>query len=228
MELSSIRWDKHGLIPCIVQDNISKEVLMLAYMNEESLKLSIQTQIAYYFSRSKQRIWKKGESSGNIQKICSLWIDCDKDSILMYVEQIGVACHTGNKSCFFTNISNNIEFINNDILSHSIKTYGILDTLYHMLLEKKGKNVKSSYTALLYSKGENTISKKIIEEAAEFCFAFKDKDSKEIIYECADLFYHILVALASLDIHPDRIYQELLNRMGTSGIEEKNNRNKLQ
>ncbi len=223
-----IRWNNDGLAPCIVQDNATKEVLMLAYMNKESLELSIRTKIAHYFSRSKQRVWMKGESSGNTQKICSLHIDCDSDSILINVEQNGVACHTGNKSCFFMSmLEDHLETTkpnSKEPLKYSIATYGVLDTLYHTLLERKNESVKSSYTSLLYTKGDNAIAKKVIEEAGEFCFAFKDKEIKEIVYECADLFYHIFVALASLNIHPDIIYQELLRRMGTSGIEEKQSR----
>lgn len=231
MKCLHIAWDNKGLIPCITQDSISNEVLMLAYMNEEALNLTLQTGIAHYFSRSKQRIWKKGEQSGNIQEVCEIKLDCDSDSILLRVRQKGVACHTGEFSCFFKNIdsinkdcaNNNLE-ITKDSLTHSLNTYDTLDTLYHTLLERKNADSTTSYTASLFAKGTNAIAKKIIEEAGEFCFALKDRDSKEIIYECADVFYHILVGLASENIHPDRIYQELIKRMGVSGIAEKQSR----
>lgn len=232
-----ITWDSKGLVPCVTQDSINNEVLMLAYMNEEALKLTLQTGIAHYFSRSKQRIWKKGERSGNIQEVCEIRLDCDSDSILLRVNQKGVACHTGKYSCFFKNIdyvipknkkcddiSQNRTSTTTDSIMNGLKTYDTLDTLYHILLERKNADTTTSYTASLFKKGTNVIAKKIIEESGEFCLALKDGDSKEIIYECADVFYHILVGLASENIHPDRIYQELIRRMGISGITEKKNR----
>lgn len=235
-----IAWDSNGLVPCVTQDSVNNEVLMLAYMNEEALELTLQTGIAHYFSRSKQRIWKKGEQSGNIQEVCEIKLDCDSDSILLRVRQKGVACHTGQYSCFFKRIdllaSIGKEHVGikqegldvaKDSLRHSIKTYDTLDTLYHMLLERRHTDAKTSYTASLFAKGTNAIAKKIIEESGEFCFALKDKNSEEIIYECADVFYHVLVGLASEGIHPDRIYQELIRRMGTSGIAEKQSRTQV-
>lgn len=218
-----IAWDTHSLLPCIVQDSITKEVLMLAYMNEEALQLSLQTRIAHYFSRSKQRIWKKGEQSGNIQEIQTFYLDCDNDTLLLQVKQKGVACHTGEKSCFFKEIAPN-GTIAQQAQAQNAPTYDTLDILYHTLLERKHADKETSYTAALFAKGENAIAKKIIEEAGELCFALKDNDSKEIIYECADVFYHILVGLAFANIHPDRIYQELQRRMGVSGITEKRGR----
>lgn len=241
MEELNIQWDKNGLLPCITQDFVTHEVLMLAYMNEEAFKLTIQTGIAHYFSRSKQRIWKKGEKSGHTQEVCSIMLDCDKDSLLLQVNQNGVACHTGKHSCFFhtmatRNEENKLEYAQSfknsivkqdstqDSIANAIQSYDAFDILYHTLLERKCADINTSYTASLFAKGKNAIAKKIIEEAGEFCFAFKDGDIKEIIYECADVFYHILVALANMNIHPDRIYQELTKRMGTSGILEKQNR----
>ncbi|RDU67704.1 bifunctional phosphoribosyl-AMP cyclohydrolase/phosphoribosyl-ATP pyrophosphatase [Helicobacter didelphidarum] len=239
---SIIAWDSHGLIPCITQDYLTNKVLMLAYMNRESLSLSIETHIAHYFSRSKQRIWKKGETSGNIQEIQEISFDCDNDTMLLKVVQKGYACHTGETSCFFKVIPIAQHILNNSIQSYrqynktnhlqnqnenitqSLKMYGVLDTLYHILLDRKNADSNKSYTASLFAKGENTIAKKIIEEAGEFCFAFKDKNTCEIVYECADVFYHMFVALASMKIHPDRIYQELERRMGTSGVDEKKSR----
>ena len=216
-----IEWEKNGgLIPVIVQDVESNEVLMLAYMNEEALNLTKSTKYAHYFSRSKQRIWKKGESSGHTQEVKEILIDCDNDTILLKVKQNGVACHTGRKSCFFTNIENNEEVSKVEIEPN----YNFLDNLYHTLLERKGADPKSSYVASLYHKGENSILKKVVEEAGEFSFAIKDDDKDEIIYEAADLLFHSLVALAYKNIHPEAILNELKRREGISGIEEKNNR----
>ncbi|TLD82424.1 bifunctional phosphoribosyl-AMP cyclohydrolase/phosphoribosyl-ATP diphosphatase HisIE [Helicobacter sp. MIT 11-5569] len=222
-----IAWEKlNGLIPVIVQDYQTQAVLMLAFMNKEALELSLRSRFAHYFSRSKQRIWKKGEQSGHTQKIHAIALDCDKDSLLLKVEQQGVACHTGEKSCFFNTIDLDSFVIESKIESkmNSSVIYGAVDALYHTLLERKNANPKTSYTAKLYYKGENTIAKKIVEEAAELGFAIKDNNNKEIIYEAADLLYHSLVGLAYKDISPDLVKQEILRRFGLSGIDEKNAR----
>ena len=218
-----IDWEKmEGLIPVVTQEASTNEVLMLAYMNEEALNLTLKSNIAHYFSRSKQRIWKKGESSGHIQEIVDIMIDCDNDTILLKVNQTGVACHTGRKSCFFTSMKTNEEVIKVEIDTTS--AYGVIDTLYHTILEKKNDDPKKSYTAKLLQGGENSMLKKVVEESGEFTFAIKDNDTEEIIYEAADITYHVLVALASKNISPDRVKQELAKRFGMSGIEEKNSR----
>lgn len=218
-----IDWEKQPLIPVIAQDSESKEVLMLAYMDKEALSLSIETGLAHYFSRSKQRIWQKGETSGNVQMIKDVFIDCDNDTLLLTIEQVGgSACHTGRKSCFFTNVLTN-EVVS-EVNAEATANYSVSDKLYHIIQERKSADPKSSYVASLLHKGDNSILKKVVEEAGEFCFAVKDKDEKEIIYEAADLAFHVLVALGAHDINPDRISQELARRFGMSGIEEKNSR----
>jgi phosphoribosyl-ATP pyrophosphohydrolase/phosphoribosyl-AMP cyclohydrolase len=202
-QLDKIDWEKmDNLIPVITQDSKTNEVLMLAYMNQEALELTIKTNYAHYFSRSKQRIWKKGESSNHLQEIVEILVDCDNDTLLLKVNQEGVACHTGRKSCFFTN----------------------LDTLYHTICERKNDDPTKSYTAKLLQGKQNSMLKKIVEESGEFTFAIKDDNTEEIIYEAADITYHVLVALASKNISPDRVKQELARRFGISGIEEKNSR----
>tara|TARA_B110000046_G_C12970679_1_gene388780 strand:+ start:144 stop:830 length:687 start_codon:yes stop_codon:yes gene_type:complete len=211
-----------GLVPVITQDNETNEVLMLAYMNEEALTLTLETNYAHYFSRSKQRIWKKGETSKHTQEIKNISIDCDNDTILLKVKQNGVACHTGRKSCFFTNLQTNT--ITSEIEINTTLAYGIIDSLYNTIQDKKHANQKTSYTAKLLQGKDNSMLKKIIEEAGEFTYAIKDNDIDEIIYEGADLVYHCLVALASKNVSPDRIKQELLRRFGLSGIAEKNSR----
>jgi phosphoribosyl-ATP pyrophosphohydrolase/phosphoribosyl-AMP cyclohydrolase len=220
--IKKIDWQKQPLLPVIVQEIDTNEVLMMAYMDKEALLLSLQTKIAHYFSRSKQRIWKKGESSGHTQEIKEFYLDCDNDTLLIKVKQNGVACHTGRKSCFFTNLQTG-ETIS-DVEVDLSSSYGIIDTLYHVIQERKSADPNSSWTAKLFSKGDNTILKKVIEEAGEFTFAYKDNDEGEMIYEAADLTYHMLVALAAKNISPDRIKQELSRRFGLSGIEEKNSR----
>ncbi len=225
--LETITWDKlqNGLIPAIVQDFQTHEVLMLAFMNKDALKLSLQTGYAHYFSRTKNRLWKKGEQSGHTQEIIECYLDCDKDTILLKVKQKGVACHSGNQTCFFNQLA--LDSKTNSITQKSPQTldssriYGAIDSLYHTLLERKNADSTTSYTASLYHKGENTIAKKIIEEAAELGFAIKDNDSKEIIYEAADLLYHSLVGLVYRDLNPDLVKQEIARRFGLSGIDEK-------
>ncbi len=220
--INRVDWDKSELLPVIVQDVANNEVLMMAYMNKEALELSLNTKIAHYFSRSKQRIWKKGESSGHIQTIHSFNIDCDNDTLLIKVTQEGVACHTGRRSCFFTELESGKANSEVEVDSHAM--YGVIDTLYHTIQERKNADPSSSWTAKLFAKGDNTILKKVVEEAGEFSFAYKDNDEHEMVYEAADLTYHMLVALASKNISPDRIKQELARRFDMSGIVEKNSR----
>lgn len=222
--LNRVDWEKSELLPVIVQDEITNEVLMMAYMNKEALQLSLETKLAHYFSRSKQRIWKKGESSNHLQHISSFMIDCDNDTLLLKVKQDGVACHTGRKSCFFTELDSGEVTIEKSVETDAM--YGVIDTLYHTILERKSADPETSWTAKLLSKGDNDILKKVVEEAGEFSFAVKDKDEDEIIYECADLTYHVLVALGHMNISPDRIKQELARRFGMSGIAEKASRKK--
>lgn len=224
-QLDKIDWEKmDNLIPVITQDSKTNEVLMLAYMNQEALELTIKTNYAHYFSRSKQRIWKKGESSNHLQEIVEILVDCDNDTLLLKVNQKGVACHTGRKSCFFTNLENS-EVVE-DVKVDLSKTYSVIDNLYHTIQKRKNEDITKSYTAKLLNGSQNSMLKKIVEEAGEFCFAIKDKNEDEAIYEAADITYHVLVALASLNINPDRVKQELARRFEISGIEEKNSRNR--
>ena len=220
--INRVDWKKCELLPVIVQDVVSNEVLMMAYMNEEALELSLSTKIAHYFSRSKQRIWKKGESSGHIQNIHSFSLDCDNDTLLIKVTQEGVACHTGRPSCFFTALESGEA--NSEVSVDTTQMYGVIDTLYHTIQERKNADPSSSWTAKLFAKGDNTILKKVVEEAGEFSFAYKDNDEAEMVYEAADLTYHMLVALAAKNISPDRVKQELARRFNMSGIAEKNSR----
>lgn len=223
MSIEKIDWDKmEGLIPVITQEASTGQVLMLAYMDKQALELTLETNIAHYFSRSKQRIWKKGESSGHTQEVVDILVDCDDDTVLLKVNQTGVACHTGRKSCFFTSIKTDEEVEKVEV--DTTAAYGVIDTLYHTICEKRNDDPKTSYTAKLLQGKENSLLKKIVEESGEFTFAIKDNDEEEIIYEAADITYHVLVALASKNISPDRVKQELARRFGMSGIEEKNSR----
>ena len=339
-----VDWQKlSGLLPAIAQDAGDGAVLMLAYMNEEALSLTLRTGYAHYFSRSKGRIWKKGESSGHVQLVKSAFLDCDNDTLLLKIEQCGgSACHTGSRSCFFKEISlqkggknvgsssacgaincaehgsvtslaqknsansragqnsascdgsqnlapqnsaascgeqspairsfteansteansalansdaecseQNLDAVSqNSTLENSAEKspYGILDEIYHVCLDRKLNGEPAlSYVASLYAKGENAYLKKIAEEACEFALACKDLSRSElyadvaresfgehkageprydVIYEGADLLFHLLLALAAHNIHPDALLDELARRQGQSGIEEKRRREK--
>jgi len=213
-----------GLLPAIAQDAVSKEVLMLGFVDEEAVRLTLETGYAHYYSRSKRRIWKKGEESGHLQKIVDVLVDCDNDTLLYMVEQTGVACHTGARSCFFTSLSSGERVLEQEIDTSEI--YGVVDTLFHEIESKKFGDPEKSYTAKLFAKGENAICKKIAEEAAELCFAIKDKNRDEVVYEAADLVYHSLVGLSFSGVNPDSVKREIRRRFGVSGIEEKNSRGK--
>ncbi|MDE7174317.1 MAG: bifunctional phosphoribosyl-AMP cyclohydrolase/phosphoribosyl-ATP diphosphatase HisIE [Helicobacter sp.] len=225
--MHTIDWNRTPLIPAIAQDE-SGAVLMLAYMNKEALERTLATKEVHYFSRSKNRIWKKGETSGNTQRLLRLWVDCDSDCLLLCVQQKGDACHTLHHSCFFREIGLDgavqSESAEGADVGKQIATYGVIETLYHTLCERKSADKTQSYTAQLFAKGENTIGKKIVEESAELAFAIKDKDKNDIVYEAADVLYHLLVGLASVDVAPEHVLSELARRMGTSGIAEKASR----
>lgn len=223
-ELEKIDWKRNELIPTIVQDYGSKEVLMLAYSSYQSLETTLQTRFAHYFSRSKQRIWQKGEHSGHTQHVMSVRYDCDADSLLFVVEQNGVACHTGEMSCFYREIGCTDSKKTYKLRKEKKSIYDTLDELSHIIESKRLESSSVSYTASLLAKGENAVCKKIVEEAGELCFALKDKEQESIIYECADLLYHILVGLSLEHISIERVYRELRRRMGQSGLEEKASR----
>lgn len=219
-----IDWEKvDGLLPVIVQDEHTKAVLMLAYMNQEAYALTCKTGLAHYFSRTKQRLWKKGETSGHVQHVKARYLDCDNDTLLLHVEQVGgTACHTGRVSCFFNRLD--AEEIPQEADTSATALYDVIDQLYHTIQERKQSDPNHSYVAKLLHGKENSMLKKVAEEAAEFCFAIKDNDTEEAVYEAADLLFHALVALGHRNIHPDRVKQELARRFGLSGITEKNAR----
>lgn len=202
--LKQIAWEKlNGLIPVIAQDYKTQEVLMLAFMNKEALELSLQSGFAHYFSRSKQRIWKKGEQSGHTQKIYEILLDCDKDSLLVKVEQKGVACHSGAKSCFFNLVSQG-EITNTALESQADMSviYGVVDSLYHILQERKGADSKTSYTASLYHKGENTIAKKSWRKLQNLVLQSKIKILKKLFMKQQIYSITHLLGLALAIFHP--------------------------
>jgi len=220
----TIDWNKNPLIPAIAQDHENGEVLMLAYMNEEAYNLTLSTGYAHYFSRSKQRIWKKGESSNHTQEVKDMLFDCDADTLILKIKQNGVACHTGTKSCFFTSVMQEKVILEKEVDTDAL--YSVVDTLYHTILERKNAPTKQkSWTKKLLSNKALMLSK-IREEADEVCVAIDKESDKQVIYESADLLYHTLVGLGYRDISPDRVKQELGRRFGMSGIVEKESRTK--
>ncbi|HPF20148.1 MAG TPA: bifunctional phosphoribosyl-AMP cyclohydrolase/phosphoribosyl-ATP diphosphatase HisIE [Syntrophomonas sp.] len=211
----TIKFDAHGLVPAIIQDAQSGQVLMLAYMNEESLDKTLASGRTWFYSRSRQKLWMKGESSGNVQKVKQILYDCDADTLLIKVEQTGVACHTGHYSCFYRDSTGqeveNQLFDPKEIYS-SASNRGILIELYNLIRERKEQLPEGSYTSYLFSKGIDKILKKVGEENAEVIIAAKNDSKSELIYETSDLVYHLLVLLVERGIGPDDIFNELALR----------------
>ncbi|MCD4669023.1 MAG: bifunctional phosphoribosyl-AMP cyclohydrolase/phosphoribosyl-ATP diphosphatase HisIE [Actinomycetia bacterium] len=200
------------LIPAIIQDHRTKEVLMLAYMNKQSLKKSLEEGTTWFWSRTRGKLWKKGETSGNTQKIKEIKYDCDNDSILVLVEQKGVACHTGNRSCFYrmlTDPENDIDFEKPAV---SEDKCAIIGQLYEVISTRISDRKKDSYTYSLHMKGIDEILKKIGEEAIEIILASKHQEKKDIVYEIGDLLYHLLVLMVEKGIEPDIVFDELISR----------------
>ena len=204
---------KMKLIPAIVQDYKTKQVLMLAYVNEESYNYMLENKETCFFSRSRNEIWHKGETSGHYQKIKSMYLDCDRDTLLINVEQIGVACHTGEYSCFYNEIIKNKEDINNNIL---------LD-LYKMIDDRKAHPKEKSYTNYLLDEGTDKICKKVGEEATETVIAAKNTDKNELIGEICDLIYHVEVLMYDQGIQPDDIKRKLTERQKIEGNKKDKN-----
>ncbi len=199
--ISKIKFDINGLVPVIVQDYYSKHVLTLAYMNEESLKISINEKRTCFYSRSRKELWRKGETSGNYQNIVSIKYDCDADSLLVEVIKEGPACHTGESTCFHNEI-----YTSNDYTDFS------LSQLYDLVLDRKENPLEGSYTNYLFDKGEDKILKKVGEECTEVIIGAKNNDMKELKYEIADITYHILVLMIEKGLTVEDINKELASR----------------
>lgn len=195
-----LKYNDQGLIPAIVQDAVTKKVLMLAYMNEESLKISMDEGYTCFWSRSRKCLWRKGETSGNKQKIVSIATDCDRDTLLITVEKSGPACHTGAESCFF----NAIKEEENPAFSY--------EALYEMLKGRKLQKKEGSYTSYLFEKGVDKILKKVGEECTEVIIGAKGNDKEETVYEIADLLYHVTVLMIEMGISIEVVTNELAKR----------------
>lgn len=203
MAIDNVKFDEKGLVPVVVQDCKTNSVLMLAYMNAESLRLTLETGNMTYFSRSRGKLWRKGETSGHYQTLKELRLDCDGDTLLALVEQEGPACHTGSYSCFFEPLYGSGEFSGG---------YGIIDELFAVIKDRRDHPQEGSYTNYLFDKGIDKICKKVGEEAAEIIIAAKNAAPDEIRYESADFLYHLLVLLCERGLTPGEVFGELAKR----------------
>ena len=201
INIDELKFDEKGLIPAIVVDAVSKQVLTLAYMNRESLEITMEKGLTCFFSRSRQKLWLKGETSGNYQHVVSITADCDKDALTVVVEPDGPACHLGTKSCFTSPVYESEEL-------HDFS----LESLMSLIEGRKTDKKEGSYTTYLFEKGIDKILKKVGEENTEVIIAAKANDKKETIYEIADLTYHVMVLMIEMGISLEDIHRELASR----------------
>ncbi|MBE6908593.1 MAG: bifunctional phosphoribosyl-AMP cyclohydrolase/phosphoribosyl-ATP diphosphatase HisIE [Ruminococcaceae bacterium] len=201
IDISELKFDERGLIPAIVADAVTKRVLTLAYMNEESLRISMEKELTCFWSRSRKELWLKGKTSGNYQHIVSITADCDRDALLVLVEPDGPACHLGTESCFEYPLFQSAE-----------REEFSLRGLYQLLQGRKAELPEGSYTTYLFEKGLDKILKKVGEECTEVIIAGKAQDKKETVYEIADLAYHVMVLMVEAGITPEDIHRELASR----------------
>ena len=201
IDISKLKFDEKGLIPAIVVDAVTKKVLTLAYMNEQSLRISMEKELTCFYSRSRNELWLKGETSGNYQHIVSITTDCDGDALVVMVEKDGPACHLGTDSCF-----ENPLFVSENRSEFSYE--GLMKLIEGRKLSKK----EGSYTTYLFEKGLDKILKKVGEEATEVIIAAHAKDKKETVYEIADLAYHVMVLMTEAGITLEDIHKELASR----------------
>ena len=209
--LARISWNADGLVPAIVQDAVSKEVLMMAYMNEESLGRSIDSGETWFWSRSRAELWHKGATSGHTQKIRSMHYDCDGDTLLVRVDQNGAACHTGRYSCFFGEIE--VQGAANDPREAEDR-FAMLNQLETTIAQRYAERPAGAYTTYLFDKGVDKILKKVGEEATEVVIASKNQDNDELRSEMSDLFFHLMVLMRERGLSLDDVMQELGQRHG--------------
>ncbi len=197
--LEDVKFDEQGLLPAIIQDITTGKVLMLGYMNQEALMKTIETGKTWFWSRSRKRLWNKGETSGNYHEVISLTLDCDNDTLLVKVKPHGPTCHTGNYTCFYKE-------------KEIPPDPSIITEVYNVIIERKKTMPEGSYVAKKIKEGIDRILKKITEEAGEFIIASKNQNEKEIVYELADLVFHSLLVLGYFDIPIEKLYEELKSR----------------
>ena len=201
MNINELKYDEKGLIPAVVVDFFTKKVLTVAYMNKESLQITLDEGKTCFFSRSRQQLWRKGETSGNTQKVVKITADCDLDALTVEVIKAGPACHTGADSCF------------NEVIFDDEKTTSFsADALFELIKGRKTDKKEGSYTTYLFEKGIDKILKKVGEESTEVIIAGKANDKKDTIYEIADLYYHVMVLMVEMGISIDDVMSELASR----------------
>ena len=201
VDINELKFDEKGLIPAIVKDAVTGKVLTLAYMNKESLKISMEKELTCFWSRSRQELWLKGETSGNYQRIVSITADCDKDALLVLVEPDGPACHLGTETCF-----------ENTVFESDERKEFSYEQLFELIRGRKVNKQEGSYTTYLFDKGIDKILKKVGEESTEVIIAAKAEDKAETVYEIADLAYHVMVLMIEAGIDLKDIHKELASR----------------
>lgn len=215
IDISQLKFDRDGLIPAIVQDFWSHQVLMLAYMSPESLQKTLETGKTWFYSRSREKLWMKGESSGNYQLVKDIRYDCDADCLLVMVEQVGVACHTGERSCFFSSLTGEAVVKSSGVDSERGEAEDldhVLKELFGVIKSRKKSSPETSYTASLFKAGSSKILAKVTEESEEAVEAAREGSREDLIYEIADVIYHLLVLMAFKDIELEDIARELIRR----------------
>jgi phosphoribosyl-ATP pyrophosphohydrolase/phosphoribosyl-AMP cyclohydrolase len=224
IDLKELNFDSDGLIPAIVQDADNGEVLMMAWMNAEAIEKTVQTGLTHFFSRSRQKMWQKGESSGHVQEVVEVLFDCDADCLLVKANQKVAACHTGHRSCFYQTLEGGTV---SEAVFDAGQVYGdkdsreAFDRLFGVIADRKKNPEANSYTSQLFTGGIEAIGAKVVEEAGELVEAAHGKGPEEVIHEAADLIYHAWVLLAEAGVSPEQVREELAGRAGVSGLEEK-------
>lgn len=232
--LDAVAFDAAGLVPAIAQDAVTGRVLMVAWMDREALRLTRDTGEAHYWSRSRRRLWRKGEQSGHVQRVRELRLDCDADVVLLAIEQAGgIACHTGRERCFYRRLEGDAWVETESVLRDPAEIYrsdealdqsGVLQRLAGTIARRRSSAPDTSYVASLFQRGQDAILKKVAEEAAETLMASKDGDRLHLTREVADLWFHSLLLLAFHNLGPDDVLAELRRREGVSGIDERRSR----
>ena len=225
--LELIRWDERGLVPAILQDAVSKDVLMMAYMNRESLKLTLDTGETWFWSRSRNQLWHKGATSGHTQKVDSVRYDCDADTLLIMVVPAGPACHTGSYSCFTGRVTDpdaGAESPDWNEREENRDRFAILSFLESLIAKREAERPHGAYTTYLFDKGIDKILKKVGEETAEVIIAAKNRNHDELRYETSDLIFHLLVLLREAKLPLDEIMRELQSRHKANSPEQRKNR----
>lgn len=215
VESTGLKFDTQGLLPAVVQDWLDGTVLMVGYMNQEAIAKTLASKTVHFWSRSRNKLWEKGETSGHTLHVKELFVDCDRDTILVKAQPIGPTCHTGERACFFSRLDDGGSIAEDKTQDAG---GGILESVLRTILARRANPQAGSYTTKLFEGGHDKILKKVAEEAGEVLLASKGGKKEEIVYEVADLFFHTLMVLGYHDLSLHEIYQELGKRFGKSGL----------